>query len=257
LCLEGGEWHFRMDELARRASNETKLLVMSNPNNPTGIVFSQEELRAIADLAIKYDFWVFSDEEYEKTLFDGAVHASIAALPGMNERTITGYSFSKPFGMTAYRIGYMVGPAAVMDHMYDILRFSIQACPAVGLRAAYAVLTGDMEPWLKASTANLQKKRDYTVERLNRMTGIQCNVPKGVYFAFPSIQALGLTSFALAEHVLREGRVAVSPGIQFGQQGEGHIRVSFCPSIEQISEGLDRLEHAIARIPAITGVTSD
>jgi aminotransferase len=249
LCLDSGEWRFRLDELARRVSSKTKLLVMSNPNNPTGIVFSREELQAIADLAIKYDFWVFSDEEYEKTLFDGAVHTSIAALPGMNERTITGYSFSKPFGMTAYRIGYMVGPAAVMDHMYDILRFSIQACPAVGLRAAYAVLTGDMEPWLKASTANLQKKRDYVIDRLNSMSGIQCNVPRGVYFAFPDIRALGLSSFALAEHVLRHGRVSVSPGFQFGRQGEGHVRVSFCPSIEQIREGLDRFEAAVASIP--------
>lgn len=256
LCLEDGEWRFSVDELARRVNGATKLLVMSNPNNPTGIVFNRDELRAIADLAMKYDFWVFSDEEYEKTLFDGVVHTSIASLPGMKERTITGYSFSKPFGMTAYRIGYMVGPAAVMDHMYDILRFSIQACSAVGLRAANAVLTGDMDPWLKASTANLQKKRDYTVKRLNRIEGIRCNVPKGVYFVFPEIHALGLSSFALAEHALREGRVSVSPGIQFGQQGEGHIRVSFCPSIEQISEGLDRLAQAIARVPSMMGVNA-
>jgi aminotransferase len=114
-----------------------------------------------------------------------------------------------------------------------------------------------MGPWLRASTANLQKKRDYTIERLNRMAGIRCSVPKGVYFAFPSIHGLGLSSFALAEHLLREGRVSVSPGIHFGRQGEGHVRVSFCPSIEQIREGLDRMEQAIARTPAISRVNTE
>jgi aspartate/methionine/tyrosine aminotransferase len=248
LQWDGTSWHFDLDELERRAGPQTKLLVMSNPSNPSGIVFSREELQQIAALAMRHDFWVFSDEEYEKTLFDGATHTSIASLPGMKERTVTGYSFSKPFGMTAYRIGYMVGPAAVMDYLYDILRFSIQACSAVGLRAAHAVLTGDMAPWLAASTVNLQSKRDYIVERLNEIPGIRCNSPRGVYFVFPDIRSFGISSFRFAEHVLRVGRVSIAPGIQFGPQGEGHVRVSFCPSLAQITEGLDRLEIAVAAL---------
>lgn len=249
LHWDGREWTFDFEELARRASKKTRLLVMSNGNNPTGIVYSRAQLEAIADLARTLDFWVFSDQEYEKTLFDGAVHHSIAALPGMKERTITGFSFSKAFGMTAYRIGYMVGPAAVMDHMHSILRFSIQACSAVGMRAAHAVLTGDMRPWLEENVANLQRKRDYMVERLNRIPGIRCNVPKGCYFVFPDIRGLGLSSFELAEHVLRAGRVSVAPGFEFGRNGEGHIRVSFCFSMEQIQAGLDRFERALASLP--------
>lgn len=250
LRWDGSEWRFDFDELARRASPRTKLLVMSNGNNPTGIVFSREELEQIADLAKTLDFWVFSDEEYEKTLFDGARHMSIAALPGMGERTVTAFSFSKAYGMTAYRIGYAVGPDKFIDHLHSILRFSIQACSAVGQRAAHAVLTGDMEPWLRESTANLERKRDYLVDRLNRISGIRCNVPRGVYFVFPDIRGLGLGSVELAEHVLREGRVAVAPGSQFGPLGEGHLRVSFCPSRENIEEGMDRFEHALATLPA-------
>jgi aminotransferase len=248
LVWRDTEWHFDIGELERRATPNTKLLVMSNPNNPTGIVFSRDELEMIADLAKTLDFWVFSDEEYEKTLFDGVSHHSIAALPGMKERTVTAYSFSKPFAMTPYRIGYMVGPPALMDHMHSILRFSIQACPAVGMRAAYAVLTGDMGAWLEASSAKLQRKRDYMVGRLNEISGVTCNVPSGVYFVFPDIRELGHTSYELAHRLLTEGRVSVAPGFQFGRNGEGHLRLSFCPSLEQIEEGLSRLETVLAEV---------
>lgn len=250
LSWDGAEWRFDFEALASRASRHTKLLVLSNGGNPTGIVYSREELEQIADLAKTLDFWVFSDEEYEKTLLNGAIHHSIAALPGMKERTVTGFSFSKAWGMTAYRIGYMVAPPAVMDHVHSILRFSIQACSAVGMRAAHAVLTGDMQPWLEANLANLEKKRDYLVDRLNAIPGIRCNVPKGCYFVFPEIRGLEMSSFEVAEHVLREGRVSVAPGVEFGRNGEGHIRVSFCFSSEQITEGMDRFERAIAKLPA-------
>lgn len=250
LRWDNNEWKFDVAELARRVSSRTKLLVMSNGNNPTGIVFSREELEQIAEMAKKLDFWVFSDEEYEKTLFDGARHVSIASLPGMRERTVTAFSFSKAYGMTAYRIGYAVGPAQFIDHLYSILRFSIQACSAVGQRAAHAVLTGDMTPWLAESTTNLERKRDYLVDRLNQIPGIRCNVPQGVYFTFPDVRGLGLGSVALAEHVLREGRLAVAPGSQFGPSGEGHLRISFCPSFENIEEGMNRFERALATLPA-------
>ena len=110
---------------------------------------------------------------------------------------MTAFSFSKAYGMTAYRIGYAVGPAQVIDHMHSILRFSLQACSAVGQRAAHAVLTGDMEPWLKDNIANLERKRDYLVDRLNRIPGIRCNTPKGCYFTFPDVRGLGIPTFQL------------------------------------------------------------
>lgn len=249
LDADGREWRFDVGELERRVSRDTKLLVMSNGGNPSGIVYRRDELEQIADLARTLDFWVFSDEEYEKTVFDGAVHLSIAALPGMKERTVTAFSFSKAYAMTAYRIGYMVGPAGVMDHMHSILRFSLQACSAVGMRAAHAVLTGDMQPWIEANLANLTKKRDELVDRLNKIPGIRCNVPKGCYFVFPDVRGLGLPTLELAEHILREGRVSVAPGFEFGRHGEGHLRISFCFSREQIAEGMDRFERALAKLP--------
>lgn len=248
LAYDGSTWRFDPDALEARASRATKLLVMSNPHNPTGIVFTPEQLAFIADLARSLDFWVFSDEEYERTLYDGRTHTSIASLPGMAERTVTGFSFSKPYAMTAYRIGYMVAPAAVMDHMHTILRVSIQACSAVGMRAAHAVLTNDMNPWLQASIENLDRKRRHVVDRLNAIDGVTCHLPEGVYFAFPDVRAFGRSSFDVAEHVLRSERLAVVPGTGFGPAGEGHLRVSYCPAIDQIDEGLDRLERALQTI---------
>jgi len=245
LAYDGSTWSFDPDALEARASRSTKMLVMSNPHNPTGIVFTPEQLGFIADLAKTLDFWVFSDEEYERTLYDGRTHTSIAALPGMAERTVSGFSFSKPYAMTAYRIGYMVAPAAVMDHMHTILRVSIQACSAVGMRAAHAVLTNDMTPWLQASIESLDRKRRHVVDRLNAIEGVTCHLPEGVYFAFPDVRAFGRTSFEIAEHVLRSERLSVVPGTGFGPGGEGHLRVSYCPAIDQIDEGLDRLERAL------------
>lgn len=247
LSWDGERWEFDFKELASRVTPKSKLLVMSNPNNPTGIVFSREELEQIADLARRMNLWLFSDEEYEKTLFDGAVHTSIAALPGMRDRTVSGFSFSKPFAMTPYRIGYMVGPAKLMDHMYTILRFSIQACPAVGMRAAHAVLNNDMGPWLAKSTASLQAKRDYLVERLNGLEGVQCHAPQGVYFAFPDVRALGVPTLELAERAVVEARVSITPGEFYGPQGVGHLRISFCPSMEDVKEGMDRLERVLVK----------
>lgn len=248
LEYDGSTWRFDPKALESRASRATKLLVMSNPHNPTGIVFKRDDLEQIADLARSLDFWVFSDEEYERTLYDGRTHTSIASLPGMRERTVSGFSFSKPFAMTAYRIGYMVAPAAVMDHMHTILRVSIQACSAVGMRAAHAVLTHDMRPWLKESIANLDHKRRRVVARLNAIEGVQCHIPEGVYFAFPDVRSFGMTSFELAEYVLREARVTMVPGTGFGPNGEGHLRVSYCPALDAVEEGLDRFETALGKL---------
>jgi len=248
LVYDGHTWRFDPAELAKRVTRRTKLFVFSNPHNPSGVVFTRADLEAIAELAREAGFWVFSDEEYERTLYDGREHVSIASLPGMHERTVSGFSFSKPYAMTAYRIGYMVGPAAVMDHAHTILRVSIQACSAVGMRAAHAVLTNDMDPWLEASIRSLDAKRRYTVDRLNAMPGVRCHLPEGVYFAFPDVRAFGRSSFEVAEHVLREGRVSVSPGSSFGPAGEGHLRVSYCPAMADVERGLDRLEAALATL---------
>ncbi len=241
------EWRFDPAELERRATGRAKLFMFSNGSNPTGILFSREELQAIARIAQAQDFLVFSDEEYEYITFDGQKHLSIAAVPGMRERTVTAFSFSKTFSMSGFRIGYMVGPAWVIDYMSDIIRFAIQSCPAISQKAAIPLLLNPYGPWLEETLEELREKRDYAVDRLNRMPGIRCPTPRGCYFLFPNIRALGLSSLEVAEGLLQEERVSVIPGISFGRRGEGHVRVSACVGMENLRAGLDRFERFVQR----------
>lgn len=248
--LEGSAgWSFDPTELERRASR-AKLLMFSNGSNPTGILFTQDQLEAIARISKANGFMVFSDEEYEYITFDGREHISIASLPGMKERTVTAFSFSKTFSMSGFRIGYMAGPAWVIDYMSDIIRFFIQSCPAVSQKAALPLLQNPHTPWLAEVRAELQAKRDYAVGRLNAMPGIACGVPQGCYFLFPNIRALGLSSMELTERLLVEGRVSVLPGTSFGRLGEGHVRISACVGWEGLREGLDRFEGVVRGVTA-------
>lgn len=241
-------WVFDPDELRRRITPKTKLLCFSNGNNPTGYLYARQDLEHIAALAREHDFFVFSDEEYEKLVFDGRPHTSIAALPGMAERTVTAFSFSKAYCLSGLRIGYMVGPAPLMDHMYNVIRFSIQAVGALGQRAALAVLNGPSEAWLRDAVVDLQADRDYAIARLNAMPGVQAHSPVGCYFLYCRVNAGGLPSWKLAEYLLTEARISVISGHHFGRSGRQYLRVSGCVGRRRLQEGLDRMERALARL---------
>jgi aspartate/methionine/tyrosine aminotransferase len=248
-------WVFDPDDLRRRITPHTRLLCFSNGNNPTGYLYTRADLDAIAALAREYDFFVFSDEEYEKLVFDGRPHHSIAAQPGMAERTVSAFSFSKAYCLSGMRIGYMVGPAAIMDHMYNVIRFSIQAVGALGQRAAMAVLRGPSESWLRDAVTDLQADRDYAAARLNAMPGVRVHPPSGCYFLYCHVDAGGLPSWRLAEYLLTEARISVISGHQFGRSGRSYLRVSGCVGRARLQEGLDRMERALARLAVKTTAT--
>ena len=241
-------WAFDPHDVRRRITPKTRLVCFSNGHNPTGYLFTRADLEALAGLAHEHQLFVFADEEYEKLPFDGQRHASIASLPGMAERTVTAFSFSKAYCLSGLRIGYMVGPPAVMDHMCNVVRFSIQAVGALGMRAALAVLRGPSEAWLRDVVADLQADRDYAVGRLNGMTGVRVHPPVGCYFLYCHVTAGGLASWELAEYLLREARISVISGHQFGRSGRHYLRVSGCVGKERLKEGLDRMERALARL---------
>lgn len=248
-------WVFDPDDVRRRLTPRTKLFCFSNGNNPTGYLYTRGDLEAIAQLARERDFFVFSDEEYEKLVFDGRPHTSMAALPGMAERTVTAFSFSKAYCLSGLRIGYMVGPAAIMDHMYNVIRFSIQAVGALGMRAALAALHGPSEPWLRDAVADLQADRDYAVARLNAMPGVHVHPPVGCYFLYCRVDAGGLPSWRLAEFLLTEARISVISGHQFGRSGRSYLRISGCVGRERLQEGLNRMEQALARLEMRAGAS--
>jgi aspartate/methionine/tyrosine aminotransferase len=248
-------WVFDREDLRRRITRKTKLFCFSNGNNPTGYLYTRQDLEAIATLAREHDFFVFSDEEYEKLAFDGRPHHSIAALPGMAERTVTAFSFSKAYCLSGLRIGYMIGPSAIMDHMYNVIRFSIQAVGALGQRAALAVLQGPSEAWLREAVTDLQADRDYAASRLNAMPGVTVHLPIGCYFLYCRVDAGGLPAWKLAEYLLTDARISVISGHQFGRSGRTYLRVSGCVGRERLREGLDRMERALARLVVKTSAT--
>ena len=248
-------WVFDREDLRRRITRKTKLFCFSNGNNPTGYLYTRQDLEAIATLAREHDFFIFSDEEYEKLTFDGRPHHSIAALPGMAERTVTAFSFSKAYCLSGLRIGYMIGPAAIMDHMYNVIRFSIQAVGALGQRAALAVLQGPSEAWLREAVTDLQADRDYAASRLNAMPGVTVHPPTGCYFLYCRVDAGGLPAWKLAEYLLTDARISVISGHQFGRSGRTYLRVSGCVGRERLREGLDRMERALARLAVKTSAT--
>jgi aspartate/methionine/tyrosine aminotransferase len=243
-------WRFDADDLARRVTPRTKLFCFSNGNNPTGYLYSNADLEAIAALAVRHGFFVFSDEEYEKIVFDNSKHTSIASVPGMAERTITAFSFSKAYCLSGLRIGYMVGPAAIMDHMYNLIRFSLQAVGSMGQRAALAVLRGPSAPWLAETIADLQADRDYALGRLRAMPGVRVHAPVGCYFLYCHVEANGMPSWQLTEYLLREARITVTSGHQFGRSGRNYLRISGCVGRARLEEGLTRMERALSRLRA-------
>ena len=220
----------------------TKMIVLINPCNPTGRVYSRAELQGLADLAIKHDLLVISDEVYEDILFDGAEHVSIASLPGMEERTITMFAFTKSYAMDGWRIGYMVAPDWAIGGLLKITANDVTHVNTFIQDGATAALTGDPAV-LAGLVAEDKAKRDIVVSRLNQMAGVRCAWPQGTIYAFPDIRQTGMTSQAVAERLLEETGVAVEAGSFYGPTGEGHLRVCFGSLSEaDITEAMDRMQ---------------
>ncbi len=248
LEKKDSNWSFNLSDLAQRAGRKTKLLVMSNPNNPVGILYSREQLKGIAELANDHDFFVMSDELYEKIIFDGGKHTSIASLPGMKERTITLIGFSKMDHISGFRVGFAAANREIIEQMYNVVRFTTQCVPSIGQRTALASLLGPRD-WIQRVVDEYGKKRDFAVNKLKNIKGVKCHTPQSGYFAFPDFSAYHIPSQYLAEHLLLEGRVRTVPGFWFGRNGEGHLRISYNVGKDWIEEGIDRLQQTIEKLP--------
>ena len=220
----------------------TKMICLVNPCNPTGSVYSRAELEALADIAIRHDLVVVSDEVYEEILFDGARHISIASLPGMAERTVSMFAFTKSFAMDGWRIGYLAAPAAMIEGILKITTNDVTHVNTFIQEGAYAAVTGPAD--ILADLVQDDKvKRDLVVSRLNQMPGVTCDWPEGTIYAFPKIAGLGFSSQEMAETILEKTGVVLEAGSFYGPVGEGHLRACFgSQSLERISEAMDRLQ---------------
>lgn len=243
------------DELERRITGRTKAILLNSPCNPTGAIYERKMLEAIATIAIRHDVLVISDEIYEKVLYDGALHVSIAALsPEMAARTVIINGVSKAYAMTGWRIGYAAGPKSLINAMGNIQSQSTSNPCSISQKAAVAALRYG-EPFTKQMVAEFDKRRRAIVEGLNKIPDVTCRMPAGAFYAFPNISGvLGRrasggtvnTPTDLANYLLKEAHIAVVPGEPFGSQS--HIRLSYATSMGTINKGLDRLGQALKRL---------
>ncbi|MDI9258928.1 aminotransferase class I/II-fold pyridoxal phosphate-dependent enzyme [Alicyclobacillus sendaiensis] len=226
------------DALERAITPRSKVLVLCFPNNPTGAVMDKEDLQAIAEVVRRHDLFVVSDEIYAELTY-GSQHVSIAAIPGMRERTVVVSGMSKAYAMTGWRIGYAAGPEPIISAMLKIHQYTIMCAPHMAQRAALEALrNGDDER--DRMVESYDRRRKLIVAGLNEI-GLPCHEPRGAFYAFPDIRPTGLTSEQFAERLLLEQGVAVVPGNVFGDPGEGFVRCSYATSVELIEEALRRI----------------
>ena len=219
-----------------------KVLLLNFPTNPTGGVTERKKLEQLARFAVEKDLLVISDEIYSELTFEGE-HTSIASLPGMGDRTLFLHGLSKGFAMTGFRIGYACGPEVLIEAMMKVHQYSMLCAPILSQEAAIEALKNGMSSVLKMKEA-YQERRDLIVRRLNEV-GLTCHLPKGSFYAFPSIESTGLKSMEFCKQLLDSEEVAVVPGTAFGSSGAGFVRASFSTSYERIIEATNRIDRFI------------
>ncbi len=238
------EYRLRPDILEKCITPKSKVLILTYPNNPTGGIMKQEDLQALVDLIIKNDLIVISDEIYSELTYNGK-HVSIAALPGMKDRTIVFNGFSKAFAMTGWRIGYACGHPDLIAAMNKIHQYTIMCAPIMAQQAALEALRhGESE--MRKMVENYNYRRKIILAGL-REIGMECFEPQGAFYAFPSIALTGMNSEEFSEKLLMEEKVAVVPGSAFGRTGDDHVRCCYAASVNDIEQALERMGRFLAR----------
>lgn len=235
---------FDLEKLEAAITNKTKLLILCTPGNPTGTMMDEESLCKLAEICCRHDILVLADEAYEQVLYDGNKHISMASLPGMWERTITVQSFSKTYSMCGWRIGYLVAPAELMRIVVRAHQtVAMNAC-SFGQLGALEALTGPQDS-LYAMLAEFDRRRLLLYDGLKEL-GIPCSRPQAAFYLFPDISEFGMDSFTFAELLLDKYGVATVPGVEFGKNGENHLRISYATSFEDCQEGLRRIAQCVS-----------
>jgi aspartate/methionine/tyrosine aminotransferase len=244
--LEGTGFGFDITELERRVSRKTRLIIINSPQNPTGGVLARSEIERIAEIARHYRVPILSDEIYRRFLYEGQF-VSIASLPGMKEQTIILDGFSKAYAMTGWRLGYGVMPTHLAEQMTRLMTNSASCTATFTQHAGIAALQGDDTP-VQMMVEEFRRRRDLIVKGLNQLPGVSCALPRGAFYVFPNVKALRRPSQEIANYLLDEAGVALLSGTAFGKFGEGYLRLSYATSPDTITQALDRLQRALAKL---------
>lgn len=246
ICLKNeNQFRLQKEELETAITDKTKLLMLSYPNNPTGAIMEREDLEALAEVIIKHDLYVISDEIYAELTYNSG-HVSIASLPGMRERTIVINGFSKAFAMTGWRLGYALGPSMIIEQMTKVHQFAIMCAPTTSQYAAIAALR-DCDKDVLHMRESYDQRRRFLLHEFKEM-GIPCFEPYGAFYMFPCIKEFGMTSEEFATRLLNAKKIAVVPGTAFGECGEGFLRISYAYSLEELKVALGRIKEFVEEL---------
>ncbi len=232
------------EKLEAAISPKTRAILLNSPNNPTGRVTTRAEYEVIAAVAIAHDLLVFADEMYEKIVYDGHRHISIATLPGMFERTLTFNGLSKAYAMTGWRLGYVAGPAGFVEQIAKVHSHSVTCATSFAQAGGVAALSGD-QAFIGEMVTAWDRRRRMVSEGLNAVRGLSCPLPEGAFYAMVDARETGLSSMELSDRILREVYVAVVPGVAFGQAGEGHFRLSFATDDASLQTSVERISQLL------------
>ena len=244
---EKNEWRIEPKNIEKAITSRTKAIIICNPDNPTGAIMSKDDIEKLADIVKKHDLIVISDDIYDQIIYDESKFYSIAALPGLKERTFIINGFSKIYSMTGWRLGYVIAPDSIAPDLRNYADGIFFRVNAVVQQAGIAALRGPQEH-IKEMLREHKRKRDLVVDTYNSIDGVSCVKPRGSLYAFPNISSFGLTSLKFEEFMVKEARVLLRAGVRFGPTGEGHMRSSFAQSMEDLKEALARFEIAIKKL---------
>ncbi|WP_294143790.1 aminotransferase class I/II-fold pyridoxal phosphate-dependent enzyme [uncultured Clostridium sp.] len=242
---EKDQFKLTKEKLLEKITPKTKVLILPFPNNPTGAIMEREELEEIAKVIEEKDIFVISDELYAELTYKGE-HVSIAAIPGMRERTVLINGFSKAYAMTGWRIGYAAAPEIILTQMLKIHQFAIMCAPTTSQYAAVEALKNGDEDIARMKKA-YDERRKYLMRAFKDL-GMDCFEPYGAFYIFPCIKRFGMTSDEFANRLLQEEKIAIVPGTAFGDCGEGYLRVSYAYSLEDLQKAIARIRRFVDRL---------
>ena len=243
---ESVDFRFRIEDLEAIVSDRTRLLIINSPQNPTGGVLTRSDLAMIAELAIKHNFYVLSDEIYSQSVYDGD-HQSILSIDGMQDRTILLDGHSKSYAMTGWRLGYSVSTKLLADQFAKLMVNS-NSCTATFTQIAGIEAMQNSQGFVNQMRLEFKTRRDFLVRGLNDIEGISCIMPSGAFYTFPNVTDIPMTCAEFADYLLTEAGVALLPGSSFGMFGDGYLRMSYASSIDNIQEALIRIDKAVSEV---------
>ncbi|MBC8185892.1 pyridoxal phosphate-dependent aminotransferase [candidate division KSB1 bacterium] len=243
---EEKEFRFDVEELLSLITDKTKLIILNSPQNPTGGILTKEDLEVVAKVALEKDIYILSDEIYINIIYEGE-HQTIAAIPGMQERTIILDGFSKTYAMTGWRLGYGAMPQDLAEKVTQ-LQINSNSCTCTFAQyGAMEAITGQQDDVVHM-VSEFKKRRDVIVDGLNRIEGISCLRPHGAFYVFPNVKELGMDGKEFSNFLLEKYGVAALSGTAFGKYGDGYLRFSYANSVKNIEKALDRIEQAVKAI---------